>query len=174
MSGLDLHELGALDAVHSAYSPGKGAASLPAGCKETAPLLPVLRTPRSAPELARERGVKPTTWAYGRRTFFCKLSIASGLRQRSGNSNSHSTQRQRHRPREGKKVMPFFSVEGIALGGYRYAHPSRSTTPHNFQYHFCKWHCVLPVLLNTVVSPTYRYTHTHMWFIHPRPPKVSV
>lgn len=60
MSGLDLHQLGALDSVHSAYSPGKGAASSPAGCKETAPLLPVLRTPRTAPELARERGAGST------------------------------------------------------------------------------------------------------------------
>lgn len=32
--------------------------------------------------------------------------------------------------------------------------------PEYFQYHFCKWYCVLSVLQNTVVSPTYRYTHT--------------
>lgn len=37
--------------------------------------------------------------------------------------------------------------------------------PEYFQYHFCKWYCVLPVLQNTVVSPTYRYTHTHTVYL---------
>lgn len=56
--------------------------------------------------------------------------------------------------REKNKGDVIFSVEGISFGGYRYVHTIRPKTPEYFQYHFCKWHCVLPALQNPVVSPT--------------------
>lgn len=56
--------------------------------------------------------------------------------------------------REKNKGDVIFSVEGIAFGGYGYVHTIRPKTPEYFQYHFCKWRCVLPALQSSAVSPT--------------------
>lgn len=66
----------------------------------------------------------------------------------------------RDRPIEGKKGYVIFSMEGIPFGRYHYAHPIWSMMPEYFQYQFCKQYCVLPLLQNTMVSPTCRCIHT--------------
>lgn len=95
VSGLDLHQLGALDSVHGASSPGKRAAH---AC------LPVPGRPRCSPgtRCRRHTSCSPLP-THRHRNLLCELSIASELLQRMGNPNARFSQRQKQRPTEGKK-----------------------------------------------------------------------